>query len=232
MVQFCKNVPNYPEGNCSAEQSETGLQATHIIYGSFSAVNAKEAVVNYDGCEAHGDMYGGSILLKQTEASWKISGFLPGFRSQTCLKFSQPNTKDTLVCHSSTFLTGTEVTSVNALSIQNGKLWATPLLLTQKPDSSQICSTGRKSELSSITQWKMVATGSKQTLTVEGEYLSEPPPKECSATSAYPDIDKLDAWVTKYAKPYKINFEITGNRIVVSAKDKPMKSLLDKIGRH
>lgn len=231
MTQTCKSVKNYPKGNCLASAGQ-GLQIGHVIYGSFSSTRSKEAVVDYDGCEAHGDMYGGSILLKQAGTSWKVSGFLPGFRSQTCLKFVQSNTKDILVCRSSTFLTGTEVAAVGALSVQNGKLSETSLLLTQKPDSSQICSMGKKSEMSSITQWKKVTASGKQTFTVEGEYLSESPPKECSATSVYPDIDKLDAWITKNAKPYKIRFEIKNNQIVISAKDKTIKSMLDQIGKH
>lgn len=235
-TQSCKSVMNYPKGSCSASIGQ-GLQIGHVIYGSFSAASAKEAVVDYDGCEAHGDMYGGSIILRQAGIGWKVLGFLPGFRSKTCLKFSQPNAKDTLICLSSTFLTGTEIATINALSILNGKLSESPILLTQKPDSSQICSTGKKSEMTSITQWKNVTANGKQFLTIEGEYLSEPPPKECSydvsklnAKGFDELIGKLEAWITKNTKPYKISFEIKNNRIVISGKDKPVKFLLDQIG--
>ncbi len=52
-----------------------------IIYGSFTAPDIGEAVVDFAGCEAHVNNWGGSKMLRRYDRNWSMVRYEPEVRS-------------------------------------------------------------------------------------------------------------------------------------------------------
>lgn len=92
MIGSCQTCPSF-----TGNSEENGGAIGPVMYGNFTAPNINEAVVDFEGCEAHVNNWGGSILLRGADSNWSMVRYEPAVRSHTCLTFSH-NGLDSLVC--------------------------------------------------------------------------------------------------------------------------------------
>jgi len=122
MIDSCQTCPSF-----TSNTGENGGEIEQIIYGSFTAPGIDEAVVDFHGCEAHVNNWGGSILLRRYEQSWSMVRYEPGVRSLSCLTFSQDGL-DSLVCEHSYVNQGYLVNWLNQLEFEPDRIGRTELI--------------------------------------------------------------------------------------------------------
>ncbi|HBK99805.1 MAG TPA: hypothetical protein DD001_22035 [Microcoleaceae bacterium UBA10368] len=103
----CRKCPSFT-GVGSNRGSFTGVGSNRgslslftlekVVYGSFTQAGTREALADFDGCESHGQFYGGSVLLRRSSQGWSALRYESGLRSNNCLKFPSKNGRDLLVC--------------------------------------------------------------------------------------------------------------------------------------
>lgn len=92
----CKTCPSF-----TTFSGEPGGVLTSVVYGSFTASNSREALVDVMGCEPHVSSWGGSALLRRSQSGWSFVRYEKGLRSSRCLKFLEQNGRNSLVCEGS-----------------------------------------------------------------------------------------------------------------------------------
>lgn len=117
--RVCGSVPAYPS---PCRQS---LAIDTVVAGSFTAPLAVEALADYEGCEPHAGNFGGSVLLRRRAGGWERIAFLPGERTQTCLRFRRPDGRDALACFSTWAGQGEEDGAIVLLALDGGGKLAT-----------------------------------------------------------------------------------------------------------
>lgn len=78
--------------------SQVPFTLEKVVYSSFTQAGTREALADFDGCESHGQFYGGSVLLRRSSQGWSALRYESGLRSNNCLKFPSKNGRDLLVC--------------------------------------------------------------------------------------------------------------------------------------
>ncbi|MEK0194711.1 hypothetical protein, partial [Microcoleus anatoxicus] len=92
----CRNCPSFTGAGSRSSLSPFTLEK--VVYGSFTQAGTREALADFDGCESHGQFYGGSVLLRRSSQGWSALRYESGLRSNNCLKFPSKNGRDLLVC--------------------------------------------------------------------------------------------------------------------------------------
>ncbi len=70
-----------------------------VTYGKFTDAKKTDALLDMEGCEAHVNNFGGSVLLRwQGLTTWKFTRYAPGFRSSDCLKYPARDGRDLVLC--------------------------------------------------------------------------------------------------------------------------------------
>ncbi|MEZ2231957.1 hypothetical protein [Microcoleus sp.] len=92
----CRKCPSFTGAGSRGSLSPFTLEK--VVYGSFTQAGTREALADFDGCESHGQFYGGSVLLRRSSQGWSALRYESGLRSNNCLKFPSKNGRDLLVC--------------------------------------------------------------------------------------------------------------------------------------
>ncbi|MHC5770761.1 MAG: hypothetical protein ACYTXI_35325 [Nostoc sp.] len=101
---------------------------TSVIYGSFTKSGSTEAFVDLEGCQAHAQNWGGSVLLSRASRSWSVVRYEAGLRSDSCLKIPNRTGRHSLVCEGSHLGQGYLSSQLDALEIGLTKTRTTNLL--------------------------------------------------------------------------------------------------------
>lgn len=95
----CRSCPSFTGvGSNRGSLSQVPFTLEKVVYGSFTQAGTREALADFDGCESHGQFYGGSVLLRRSSQGWSALRYESGLRSNNCLKFPSKNGRDLLVC--------------------------------------------------------------------------------------------------------------------------------------
>lgn len=95
----CRSCPSFTGvGSNRGFLSQSPFTLEKVVYGSFTQAGTREALADFDGCESHGQFYGGSVLLRRSSQGWSALRYESGLRSNNCLKFPSKNGRDLLVC--------------------------------------------------------------------------------------------------------------------------------------
>jgi len=99
-LPVCKPCPEYT----TVGQMQPGM-AIHesfglrtVIYGSFTARGAEEAVASFEGCESHATGFGGSILLRKLHGSWAMVDYTLALVTSACQPYHLKTGRDLLLC--------------------------------------------------------------------------------------------------------------------------------------
>ena len=92
------------------------LELKSVVYGSFTEANVKEALVDLEGCQPHGLLYGGSALLRDTGNGWSLVRYDEGLRSGNCYELQKTNGRHILACRVEAFFQG--ISSDNVFSVE------------------------------------------------------------------------------------------------------------------
>lgn len=98
----CKSCPEIgvsEVGASSVASGEAAFSLQGVTYGSFTRERVQEVVASFSGCEPHVNNFGGSVLLEETSAGWKVKNYQPGFISDECSKYALRSGRDLLLCH-------------------------------------------------------------------------------------------------------------------------------------
>lgn len=71
----------------------------NMVIGKFSSADAREIIVDTEGCEPHSNNFGGMVLLEKKGQDLLTRYYQPGFRLHDCLKFESLKERDILVCN-------------------------------------------------------------------------------------------------------------------------------------
>ena len=89
---FCKICPSFTNNRSS------GGSLKSVVYGSFTQLGSREALIDLEGCEPHAGSFGGTVLLRRANNGWLRVRYETGLRSDNCLKFTYPRGRHSLVC--------------------------------------------------------------------------------------------------------------------------------------
>ena len=93
-VLACEVCPDFVERPLSEP-----LILHKMVFGNFSSADAKEIVIDTEGCEPHSNNFGGMVLLTEQKEELVTSYYQPGFRLHDCLNFESLKDRDILVCN-------------------------------------------------------------------------------------------------------------------------------------
>ncbi|WP_102127724.1 hypothetical protein [Deinococcus planocerae] len=106
-----------------------GLVSTGIVYGSFTAANAREALVTQ--CAAESDRCESVTLFRRLGDRWNVVHRSSGITPRDCLKFRGPGGRDVLACRGNTvFLPGPGL-SLDLVAVGGKQTYTKPLLPTR-----------------------------------------------------------------------------------------------------
>jgi hypothetical protein len=78
-IYGCRVCPKFTsEAGQGTNDSFPALQIYHVLPGSFTRPGAVETVVEVNGCEAHVNNFGGTVLLEKVGPRWKFKRYVPG----------------------------------------------------------------------------------------------------------------------------------------------------------
>jgi hypothetical protein len=85
----CVTLPGYPADgaayNENTKKASGEITLDAVAYGSFTAKAADEAYLTYSGLEPHSASFGGGILLRRGNGSWKPIRWIPGGQMDHCV---------------------------------------------------------------------------------------------------------------------------------------------------
>ncbi|MGE5655754.1 MAG: hypothetical protein ACM37W_03995 [Actinomycetota bacterium] len=120
----CKSCPSFTGvGNNRDVLIKPPFTLEKVVYGSFTQAGTREALADFDGCEAHARNNGGSVLLQRLSQGWSAVRYESGLRSNNCLKFPNKSGRDLLVCqsfdaHMGRFLDWLDALQINSLGLE------------------------------------------------------------------------------------------------------------------
>lgn len=114
-VPMCKSCPSYTAGG------QPELQITNTISSNFTNRAATEILVDIAGCEPATANNGGSVLLEENGQNWNRILYLPGFRSNECVRFRTLHQTVSLACNISNFDQGIQRGKLEFLSLRAAK---------------------------------------------------------------------------------------------------------------
>jgi hypothetical protein len=82
-----------------------------IYRGSFSRAGADEALVTLDGCEAHGDNYGGMVLVGHDSTGWRFVSYFAGAHNEC--KATERDGRTLLLCSDVDYSQGVETQTLS-----------------------------------------------------------------------------------------------------------------------
>ncbi|HLX07685.1 MAG TPA: hypothetical protein VKY89_07455 [Thermoanaerobaculia bacterium] len=213
--RMCRSVPAYPT---PCRQS---LAIDTVVTGSFTAPLAVEAVADYEGCEPHAGNFGGSVLLRRRAGGWERIAFLPGERTQTCLRFRRPDGRDALACFSTWAGQGEEdgVIVLLVLALDDGGKLATTELrrFSDVFWDSVICrrgEVGRAHTLESFAGWTRLPAGGGHPPRLQVRYRVQrfAIPSFCAAApenppDGDPTMARFTAWRKRHSRSAAFTLE-------------------------
>ena len=66
--------------------------------GAFTKPGASEVAAVFQGCESHGENYGGTLLVEKTASGYRSASYLSGVHPDSCQSYRRPDGRDLLVC--------------------------------------------------------------------------------------------------------------------------------------
>lgn len=114
-VPVCKTCPSYTFGG------QHGLHITNTISSNFTSQSATEVLADIAGCEPATANGGGSVLLEASEQGWSRILYLPGFRSNECVRFRTLHQTASLACNISSLDQGIQRGKLELLSLRAAK---------------------------------------------------------------------------------------------------------------
>lgn len=96
-VGLCAVCPSYT----TSAGEKGGFAITDLISGSFTAGNAREVLLNMEGCESDADLRGGMVLLRHSGSGWSRIHYNKAYRLRDCLKYPLAGGKYALLCNQS-----------------------------------------------------------------------------------------------------------------------------------
>ena len=233
----CDEPANYP-GTCY----DGPVEFSSVTYGSFSAIGRKEAVLGYFGCESHATKYGGSVLLRQEEDSWKLIGYFPGTVTNDwggkCYKVEWTGQADQLLCVYSESPQGIETSSIYLIKMVGGKFVEDTLLRTELLPIEDLC--GKNKAIGSrFDKWELIQSEGRLTgIKLIGKMVSEVIPENFKGKKPedfWANDDKLSAefekWLEAHLTPFEINYSFDGS-FHLSPGDEEFKKKLDSIAAY
>lgn len=112
---MCKTCPTYTSGG------QDGLRITNTISSNFTDRTATQVLVDIAGCEPATVNGGGSVLLEAGERNWTRILYLPGFRSNECVRFRTLHQTASLACNMSSIDQGTQRGKLELLHLHAAK---------------------------------------------------------------------------------------------------------------
>lgn len=114
-IPTCDSCPPYTTGG------PAGLRITNTIKGNFTHHDTGELLVDASGCEPATTYGGGSILLEEGKNGWSRTLYLPGFRSNECVRFRTIRKTISLACNMSSVDQGIQRGKFKWLSLRDAK---------------------------------------------------------------------------------------------------------------
>lgn len=114
-LPVCRSCPSYTSG------VGTELRIVNTISGNFTHSGKNELLVDLNGCETNLASDGGSVLLQSGESGWSRTLYLPGFRSNECIRFRNMRLTLSLACSMSSLENGIQSGKLTWLNLFGGK---------------------------------------------------------------------------------------------------------------
>ncbi len=112
----CKTCPTFTSGSPAGR-----LAIGNAIEGNFTQMGAGEVLLDTTGCEPASSNGGGSVLLESSENGWTRVLYLPGFRSNECVRFRTMQKTNALACNMSSLVDGIQRGKLTWLNLRNAK---------------------------------------------------------------------------------------------------------------
>ena len=113
---ICSSCPAFTTGGPT-----NYLSINNAIEGNFTRLGTKEVLLDTVGCEPASSGDGGSVLLESGENSWTRVLYLPGFRSNECIRFRTMHQTASLACNMSHTKDGVQYGKLEWLSLRDAK---------------------------------------------------------------------------------------------------------------
>jgi hypothetical protein len=95
---FCKPCPKFVSAASGAGLDESFVLNT-VLFGKFFNSRQTHALLDFRGCEAHANNFGGTVILRwEGLTNWSFVRYEPGNRTDDCLKYRARDGYDLLVC--------------------------------------------------------------------------------------------------------------------------------------
>lgn len=86
-----------PDGTVAVDPSD--FWPLELRYpGAFTKPGASEFAAVFQGCEAHSDNYGGTLLIEKTASGYRKGPYFSGVHPDSCQPYRRPDGRDLLVC--------------------------------------------------------------------------------------------------------------------------------------
>lgn len=129
---FCRPCPKFVEDGL-----EGRLTFSSVVYGRFLSARETNAVLDFNGCEAHVNNFGGSVILRwKGDTNWSFVRYEPGNRTNDCLKYRERDGHDFLVCR--TFYANMGV-SIEGIGVQDLRASAQGGPLVSLTSNDEVC---------------------------------------------------------------------------------------------
>lgn len=215
---ICDRVPNYPEGCAGIDP----FKITGVNFGNFTGNDRVEAIIDYNGCEAHVNEFGGSVLLRQESGKWRVISFTPGIRTNTCLNF-----QSSLLCFIYHTNMAGEFTGIVETVIKNNKLIQKSHLLDLSYPTTLIeeCRFfGKPYSMRYLQDWKRQGND----VVLEVRYAADVnPPKTCKDT----ELKQFEQTVKKQTVSGTLIYHKTENGFILAPESQAFLIVLNRMNR-
>ncbi|MER3555648.1 MAG: hypothetical protein C4331_15270 [Meiothermus sp.] len=122
---YCKTCPSFVE---AGGDEQFALQS--VVYGTFLDPRRTYAVLDFDGCEAHVNNFGGSVILRwKGLTDWELVRYEPGSRTFDCQKITASDRHDLLLCRVGWMGQGYVIDALSLLDLRGKAHWDQVLVL-------------------------------------------------------------------------------------------------------
>ena len=115
-VPICNTCPSFTTGDQASR-----LSVSNAIEGNFTRLGTKQVLLDTIGCEPATSNAGGSVLLEPGESGWTRVLYLPGFRSNECIRFRTMQQTASLACNMSSIEGGVQHGKLEWLNLRDAK---------------------------------------------------------------------------------------------------------------
>ena len=95
----CRPCPKYTSvGDSWPENVQELFKLDTVLYGSFTAAGAEEALAGFSGCESHATGFGGTTLLNKVSGAWVMVKYIQAWGTGACRIYHLRTGRDLLLC--------------------------------------------------------------------------------------------------------------------------------------